>query len=81
MWMVLRLNCKNKKDRSRKAAVVDTEDWIVLDESAKCMSSAYTKTEVTTKVIKYRKVSAKGKSQYQIVLQETPLCREWRTSR
>jgi alanyl-tRNA synthetase len=70
------IELQKQKDRSRKAAVVDTEDWIVLDESAKCISSAYTKTEVTTKVIKYRKVSAKGKSQYQIVLQETPFYAE-----
>ena len=67
---------QKQKDRSRKAAVIDTDDWIELDATAKCTSSAYTKTETTTKVIKYRKVSAKGKTQYQIVLEETPFYAE-----
>lgn len=66
------MKLQKQKDRSRKAAVIDTDDWIELDATAKCTSSAYTKTETTTKVIKYRKVSAKGKTQYQIVLEETP---------
>ena len=67
---------QKQKDRSRKAAVVDTDDWVELDAHATCTSSAYTKTETTTKVIKYRKVSAKGKTQYQIVLEETPFYAE-----
>ena len=67
---------QKQKDRSRKAAVIDTDDWIELDATAKCISSAYTKIETTTKVIKYRKVSAKGKTQYQIVLEETPFYAE-----
>lgn len=67
---------QKQKERSRKAAVVDTDDWIELDTNAKCTSSAYTKTETTTKVIKYRKVSAKGKTQYQVVLEETPFYAE-----
>ncbi len=70
------IELQKQKDRSRKAATTDTEDWIVLDENAKCTSIAYTKTEATTKVIKYRKVSAKGKTQYQIVLEETPFYAE-----
>jgi len=67
---------QKQKDRSRKAAVIDTDDWIELDANAKCISSAYTKTETTTQIIKYRKVSAKGKTQYQIVLAETPFYAE-----
>ena len=70
------IELQKQKDRSRKAAVVDTDDWIELDANAKCTSNAYTKTETTTKVIKYRKVSAKGKTQYQIVLEETPFYAE-----
>ena len=67
---------QKQKDRSRKDAKIDSEDWTILDEHAKCTSSAYTKTETTTKIIKYRKVSAKGKTQYQIVLEETPFYAE-----
>jgi alanyl-tRNA synthetase len=65
-----------QKERSRKAAVIDTDDWIELDANATCTSSAHTKTETITKVIKYRKVSAKGKTQYQIVIEETPFYAE-----
>jgi alanyl-tRNA synthetase len=67
---------QKQKERSRKAAVVDTDDWVILDEQAKCTSSAYTKTETNTHVIKYRKVAAKGKTQYQVVLEETPFYAE-----
>lgn len=67
---------QKQKERSRKAAVVDTDDWIVLDEQAKCTSSAYSKTETNTFIIKYRKVSAKGKTQFQVVLEETPFYAE-----
>ncbi|HMN33192.1 MAG TPA: alanine--tRNA ligase [Chitinophagaceae bacterium] len=67
---------QKQKDRSRKAAIVDTEDWIVLDEHPQFQWSAYTKTEATTHVVKYRKVSTKGKTQYQIVLAETPFYAE-----
>lgn len=67
---------QKQKERSKKAATVDTDDWIVLDENTKSISSAYTKTETTTKVIKYRKVTTKGKTQYQIVLEETPFYAE-----
>ncbi len=67
---------QKQKDRSRKAATIDTEDWIVLDEHPNLKWSAYTKTEAQTHVVKYRKVSAKGKTQYQIVLAETPFYAE-----
>lgn len=67
---------QKQKDRSRKAATVDTEDWVILDADAKSSFSGYTNTETTTRVIKYRKVSAKGKTQYQLVLEETPFYAE-----
>lgn len=67
---------QKQKNRSRKAAEIDTEDWVILKDQVQCKSIAYTHTETTTKVIKYRKVSAKGKEQYQIVLEETPFYAE-----
>ena len=67
---------QKQKDRSRKAATVDTEDWVILDPEAKSSFSGYTKSDTTTRVIKYRKVSAKGKTQYQLVLEETPFYAE-----
>lgn len=67
---------EKQKDRSRKAAIVDTEDWVVLDENPNYTWSAYQKTEVETHVVKYRKIRAKGNTQYQIVLAETPFYAE-----
>ena len=67
---------QKQKDRSRAAAAVDTEDWVVLDASARSRFTGYTQTTGQTRVVKYRKVSAKGKTQYQVVLEETPFYAE-----
>ena len=67
---------QKQKERSRKDAKVDSEDWVIIDENAKSSFSGYTKIETNTRIIKYRKVTAKGKTQYQIVLEETPFYAE-----
>jgi alanyl-tRNA synthetase len=67
---------QKQKDRSRAATKVDTEDWIVLNDSAKNEFIGYTSLESETKVIKYRKVKAKGKESYQFVLETTPFYAE-----
>ena len=67
---------KQQKDRSRAATAVDTEDWIVLDEYARNEFIGYDELESQTKVVKYRKVKAKGKEAYQIVLEVTPFYAE-----
>ena len=67
---------QQQKDRSRKAAAVDTEDWVVLNNQGAVRFVGYSQTETQTEVIKYRKVSAKGKTFYQLVLQETPFYAE-----
>ena len=65
-----------QKTRSRAAAVVDTEDWVNLQENATSKFVGYTELDAVTSVIKYRKVKAKGKEGYQIVLAETPFYAE-----
>jgi alanyl-tRNA synthetase len=67
---------QKQKSRSRKASEVDTEDWIELLPNAKNDFVGYDTFETTTKIIKYRKVSAKGKTLYQIVLEQTPFYAE-----
>jgi len=67
---------QQQKQRSRAATAVDTEDWIVLDEYARNEFIGYEELESTTKVVKYRKVKAKGKESYQIVLEVTPFYAE-----
>lgn len=65
-----------QKNRSRAATTVDTEDWIVLNESDKSDFVGYHDLHIDTQLLKYRKVKAKGKEQYQLVLQETPFYAE-----
>ena len=67
---------QQQKTRSRAAAVVDTEDWVNLQENATSTFVGYNSLDAVTSVIKYRKVKAKGKEGYQIVLAETPFYAE-----
>ncbi len=65
-----------QKNRSRAATAIDTGDWIVLKEDDTVQFTGYDETESVAHVIKYRKVTAKGKEQYQIVLDITPFYAE-----
>ncbi len=67
---------QEQKQRSRAATAIDTEDWIVLDDYARNEFVGYDELESRTKVVKYRKVKAKGKEGYQIVLEVTPFYAE-----
>ncbi|MFD0794217.1 alanine--tRNA ligase [Mucilaginibacter litoreus] len=65
-----------QKNRSRAATAIDTGDWIVLKEDDNVEFTGYDETETVAHIIKYRKVTAKGKEQYQIVLDKTPFYAE-----
>lgn len=67
---------KQQKDRSRAATAIDTEDWIVLDDYARNEFVGYDTLESQTKVVKYRKIKAKGKESYQLVFEVTPFYAE-----
>ena len=67
---------QKQKDRSRKDAKIDSEDWVIVHETKASAFVGYDHTETKTRVWKYRKVSAKGKTQYQMVLEETPFYAE-----
>lgn len=67
---------KQQKDRSRAATALDTEDWVIVNEGNSNGFVGYEKLEADTKVMRYRKVSGKGKTQYQIVLDQTPFYAE-----
>ncbi len=67
---------KQQKDRSRAATALDTEDWVVLDDYSLSEFLGYDSLEVKSKVVKYRKVTAKGKESYQLVLEATPFYAE-----
>ncbi|RFZ84967.1 alanine--tRNA ligase [Mucilaginibacter terrenus] len=68
---------QEQKTRSRAATAIDTGDWIMIkDEDEAVEFTGYDETETIAHIIKYRKVSAKGKEQYQIVLDKTPFYAE-----
>jgi alanyl-tRNA synthetase len=67
---------QQQKNRSRSAGTVDTEDWMVLQEHNFNDFIGYDSLSVKTKVVKYRKVKAKGKEAFQLVLEVTPFYAE-----
>jgi alanyl-tRNA synthetase len=66
---------QQQKTRSRAATALDTEDWIVLQEGSTHFVG-YTQLEAKARITKYRKVTAKGKTLYQLVLDSTPFYAE-----
>ncbi|MDT3401725.1 alanine--tRNA ligase [Mucilaginibacter terrae] len=67
---------QKQKDRSRAATAIDTGDWIVLKDNDSVEFTGYDEIETIAHVVKYRKVTAKGKEQYQLVLDKTPFYAE-----
>jgi len=65
-----------QKERSRAATTIDTGDWVLIKPDLEVEFVGYDDFEAETEIIKYRKVSAKGKDQYQIVLSKTPFYAE-----
>ncbi|KQR67508.1 alanine--tRNA ligase [Pedobacter sp. Leaf176] len=67
---------KKQKDDSRAATAIDTGDWIIVNADEQSEFVGYDDLEVETEILKYRRVKAKGKEQYQIVLRQTPFYAE-----
>ncbi len=66
---------QKQKSRSRAATAVDTEDWITLREGSNKFTG-YDSMESQSHVLKYRRIKAKGKESYQLVLDNTPFYAE-----
>jgi alanyl-tRNA synthetase len=67
---------QQQKDRSRAATALDTEDWQIVSEGNSQGFVGYDSLETKTKILRYRKVTGKGKELYQIVLDKTPFYAE-----
>jgi alanyl-tRNA synthetase len=65
-----------QKNRSRAATILETEDWINLIENTSNKFIGYDILEINSNIIKYRKVTAKGKTSYQLILNTTPFYAE-----
>jgi len=73
-----------QKNRSRAATSVDTDDWIYVEENKSVAENqeketefvGYTELECEAVIIRYRKVKAKNKEQFHLVLNKTPFYAE-----
>jgi alanyl-tRNA synthetase len=73
-----------QKNRSRSATAVDTDDWIYVEENKEAAESreketvftGYTEFETEACILRYRKIKAKNKEQFHIVLDRTPFYSE-----
>ena len=65
----------HQKEMGRSANKQDLGDWSVLEEG-ETEFVGYDELECETKILKYRKVSQKGKEFYQVVLSKTPFYAE-----
>ena len=61
-----------QKDRSRAASVIETDDWVHIGTDVPTVFVGYDQKKATVHITKYRKVSQKGKSFFQLVLNQTP---------
>ncbi|MBS1616389.1 MAG: alanine--tRNA ligase [Bacteroidetes bacterium] len=66
---------QEQKARSRAATALDTDDWVLLREG-NTRFVGYERLQAETEVLRYRRVKAKGKQSYQLVLAETPFYAE-----
>jgi len=70
------IEMQKQKTRSRSAAVLETEDWVTIHDIASSKFVGYDSLETKAKIVKYRKVTGKGKELYQIILDQTPFYAE-----
>ena len=61
-----------QKERSRAATSIETDDWVQLGPEQETTFIGYDHTEADVKILKYRRVSQKQKTFFQLVLDRTP---------
>jgi len=65
-----------QKERSRAATTIDTGDWVLVNDDQESVFVGYDSLTARTEILKYRKVSSKGKDHFQLVFTETPFYAE-----
>ncbi len=63
---------QKQKERSRSAAAVDTDDWQEIMPITRSEFTGYDTLTEQVKIARYRRVSSKGKTSYQLVFDRTP---------
>lgn len=65
-----------QKNRSREAAQSSAGDWVILSEDQARGFAGYDDLQMQTRILRYRSVQQKKKTEYQIVLDQTPFYAE-----
>ena len=61
-----------QKERSRNAAAVDTDDWVQVHPVEQSEFVGYDTLRAEVRIARYRRVTTKGKTFYQLVFDRTP---------
>ncbi len=61
-----------QKNRSRAAAAVENDDWVVLQDGVEEEFTGYDEMRSEVHIVRYRRVKSKDKEYYQLVLDRTP---------
>jgi alanyl-tRNA synthetase len=69
---------KGQKDRSRAATATDTEDWVVVSDEATAgqVFVGYEQLHSPARLLRHRRVRAKGRDFHQLILDRTPFYAE-----
>lgn len=67
---------KNQKERSRNAATIESDDWVIIREEEAGEFIGYQTPEADVQITRYRKVKSKEKVYYQLVFNRTPFYAE-----
>ncbi|MGI4883720.1 MAG: alanine--tRNA ligase [Janthinobacterium lividum] len=66
-----------QKNRSRNAQETEQSDWVTVAEAeGPNVFVGYDQDEATARLLRYRKIDKKGKTEYQLVLDQTPFYAE-----
>ncbi len=65
-----------QKERSRQAAVQETDDWVELQPISETVFVGYHQLDAEVEILKYRKITLKNKTLYQLVFNVTPFYAE-----
>ncbi|MBL7941407.1 MAG: alanine--tRNA ligase, partial [Flavobacteriales bacterium] len=66
---------QQQKERSRAATKLETDDWVELAQG-ETVFVGYDELECDTRILRYRRIKAKNKEQFQLVLDITPFYAE-----
>ncbi|RDV14746.1 alanine--tRNA ligase [Pontibacter diazotrophicus] len=67
---------EQQKNRSRNASASEQSDWVVVQPDVTTEFVGYDRDEATSHIVRYRQVKTKNKSEYHLVLDQTPFYAE-----